>query len=295
MDTVLNKIERRFVSEASRPGMPVTMTKALRAETEATATRSKIVGYTALYGVDTVIRTWWDSFIERIEKGAFTRALTEKQDVRALRNHDPDNLLARTASGTLLLREDDTGLWVEIDPVDNVIGNDTVESVRRGDLSGMSFAFMVTRQEWIFAKEDGEKDIRIIKDVDLFDVGPVTYPAYDTTTAELNAASENYRTARSAAGLTVPEPPIWVRAKSGSRDVDPAPEVITDPNPAPTEGVPAPDPAPAPVPLPSEDEKPVESEPLPEPVSNDPSLETDLELCQIARARNDLAIKSLTA
>ena len=144
--------------------------------------KKKICGYTAVYDKKTLIRDWWgEEFEEIISRGAFSRAIAERQDVRALRNHDSDNLLGRTVSGTLVLKEDSNGLWIEIDPPDTSVGRDTVELVSRGDLSGMSFAFVVTRERWEYPK--GNKPLRYIEDVDLYDVGPVTYPAYDQTTA----------------------------------------------------------------------------------------------------------------
>lgn len=148
----------------------------------------QIVGYSAVFGVDTEIPTLFGSFRERIQKGAFRRAIREGQDVRALRNHNPDNLLGRTLSKTLRLKEDDIGLFIEVDVANNTIGRDTVESIERGDLSGMSFAFVVRKEKWING-EDGAPDLRIVQDVDLYDVGPVTYPAYKETSADARAES----------------------------------------------------------------------------------------------------------
>ena len=152
----------------------------------------KIIGYTAVFGVDTEINSFYGGFKERIQKGAFRRAIREGQNVRALRNHDPDNLLGTTASKTVRLKEDDTGLFIEVDPPNTTVGRDTVESVRRGDLSGMSFAFIVRKEKWVNG-ENGSPDMRIIQDVDLFDVGPVTYPVYSQTTTDLRSASKAHQ------------------------------------------------------------------------------------------------------
>lgn len=159
---------------------------------EDNAKKKKICGYTAVYDKKIVIRDCWgDEFEETISRGAFSRAIAERQDVRALRNHEPDNLLGRTTSGTLVLREETNGLWIEIDPPDTSVGRDTVELVSRGDLSGMSFAFVVTRERWDYPK--GGKPCRYIEDVDLYDVGPVTYPAYDQTTALIIDKNEDLK------------------------------------------------------------------------------------------------------
>jgi HK97 family phage prohead protease len=162
-----------------------------------------IVGYSAVFGVDTEINSWFGKFKERIQQGAFKRAIREAQDVRALRNHDPDNLLGRTAAKTLTLREDNIGLFIEVDTPDTTIGRDTAESIRRGDISGMSFAFIVRKEKWING-EDGTPDMRVIQDVDLFDVGPVTYPAYTQTSASLRDASAVHRSGLRELGKEVP-------------------------------------------------------------------------------------------
>lgn len=143
---------------------------------------SRIVGYTAVFDTPTEIDTGWHRFNEVIRKGAFTRALSEGQDVRALFNHDSNNVLGRNKSGTLTMREDNNGLWVEIVPPDTSLGRDVMQLISRGDISGMSFAFIIRKVTWSQG-ESPEDETREILDVDLFDVGPVTYPAYEETTA----------------------------------------------------------------------------------------------------------------
>ena len=120
-------------------------------------------------------------FTERIEPGAFQDTLKEQADVRALVNHDPSQLLGRSGAGTLSLSEDDHGLRVSIKPPDTTVGRDTMESLRRGDLSQMSFAFTLRGS-------DGEKwnddfTERRLLAVNLRDVSVVAYPAYTDTEA----------------------------------------------------------------------------------------------------------------
>ena len=141
-----------------------------------------IRGYAAVFDSPTTIAGWFD---EEIAPGTFDRALKEKQDVRCLTNHNPDLLLGRTKSGTLTLGVDDHGLWYEDEAPDNNAGRDALESIGRGDMSGSSFGFYIRKQEWI--EEEGKQEKRIIKDVDLFDVSPVTFPAYKDTEVALRA------------------------------------------------------------------------------------------------------------
>ena len=117
-------------------------------------------------------------FREKIAPGAFTKSI-KKDDVRALFNHDPNYVLGRNLAKTLKLSEDDLGLAIEIDPPDTQWARDLQESIRRGDISQMSFGFHTIKDEWFFEK--GKIPIRTLTEVQLFDVSPVTYPAYPST------------------------------------------------------------------------------------------------------------------
>jgi HK97 family phage prohead protease len=138
-----------------------------------------ISGYAAIFNSPTVIA---GQFRETIKPGAFKRAIAEAQDVRGLVNHDPSMVLGRTKSGTLRLFEDAKGLRYEIDPPNASYANDLMESLRRGDIDASSFGFIPKEQQW--GKEAGMAT-RDILDCDLFDVSPVTYPAYDSTSASV--------------------------------------------------------------------------------------------------------------
>lgn len=120
-------------------------------------------------------------FRERIAPGAFARSVVDG-DVRALWDHDSKYVLGRTRAGTLALAEDERGLAVEIRPL-AAAGwtGDLLASMRRGDVDQMSFGFYVRRDRW--ETEDG-LTVRVLEDVDLFDVSVVTYPAYPQTSAE---------------------------------------------------------------------------------------------------------------
>ena len=122
-------------------------------------------------------------FREVIKRGAFKPPLKNGDDVRLLVNHNPDLLLARTASGTLKLDEDPTGLRVSADIADTQAGRDLRVLVDRGDMSQMSFAFRVLEDEWD-VDEDDNLTRTITKVRELFDVSPVTYPAYPDTSLE---------------------------------------------------------------------------------------------------------------
>ena len=114
-------------------------------------------------------------FREKINKGAFDGVLDN--DVRAFFNHDPNFLLARTSSGTLKLGIDKRGLKYSFDVPDTSAGRDLLVSMKRGDITQSSFT--VEKDSWGESKKGTE--IRTIEKVGrLFDVSPVSIPAYPT-------------------------------------------------------------------------------------------------------------------
>ena len=130
-------------------------------------------------------------FYETIERGAFTPELIEKSDVRALINHDQNLILGRSTSGTLKLEADEKGLRYEFDVPDTTYGKDLLVSMKRGDIDSSSFAFTVKRDTW--SSDEEGNDIRTINEIErLYDVSPVTYPAYseanDLTVAQRGLA-----------------------------------------------------------------------------------------------------------
>jgi HK97 family phage prohead protease len=94
----------------------------------------------------------WDEFREQFAPGAFKDSLASGSDVRALYEHNYTQLLGRTKSGTLVLSEDDTGLRFELTPPNTQLGNDVLELVERGDISGMSFGFRALKEAWDIAQ-----------------------------------------------------------------------------------------------------------------------------------------------
>lgn len=166
-------MERRFVVEELR---------VLAEEGEG----PKIQGYAAVFNKRSEVL---GDFVEQIEPGFFAPAL--RHDVRALWNHNTDLVLGRTKNKTLTLEEDERGLRVVIDPPDTQWGRDAMELIRRGDVNQMSFGFSVKPggDEW---SAEGKKGLRVrtLKAGGcraLYDVSPVTFPAYPQTSAQVRA------------------------------------------------------------------------------------------------------------
>jgi len=151
----------------------------LRLDSNEEQGRPVITGYAAVFNE---LSQDLGGFREQIAPGAFKRALEMNQDVRALVDHDPSRIIGRSTSGTLEMIEDDHGLRVQIDPADTTAGRDIMESINRGDVSGMSFGFVVRDEDWDM--RDGE-NIRTVRDMDLFDVSVVTFPAYTASSVEV--------------------------------------------------------------------------------------------------------------
>jgi hypothetical protein len=143
-----------------------------------------MVGHAALFDTRAEIVP---GFFEVISRGAFTAAIG-RDDVRMLINHDPNLVLARTASGTLRLSEDEQGLACDADMASTSYGKDLAVSMGRGDISQMSFAFSAEAEDW--AEMPNGDWLRTIRQAKLYDVSPVTYPAYDSTDASLRSAAD---------------------------------------------------------------------------------------------------------
>lgn len=156
----------------------------LRAEGEKKA--QVLTGYAAVFYRENDASTEYryGDYVERILPGAFDAAIAEGQDVRALFNHELSAVLGRSKSGTLKLSADQTGLKYEVELPDTSLGRDVAELVRRGDISGSSFAFAVRPNGDNLTRDKQGVYIRSINSVDLFDVSPVTVPAYDGTSVQ---------------------------------------------------------------------------------------------------------------
>lgn len=141
-----------------------------------------LVGYAAVFDSPSEPLPW----TEFVRRGAFAKTINDGADVRLLVDHEGVPL-ARTKSGTLSIREDDKGLLVEamLDET-NPDAARVMSALRRGDVSQMSFAFETVKDSW-----STDKRTRELKEVKLFDVSVVTYPAYEETMVQLRNKQSN--------------------------------------------------------------------------------------------------------
>jgi len=147
---------------------------------------AKIEGYGAVFYREGDPGSEYEIFTdlyERILPGAFD----EIGDVRSLFNHDSNWVLGRTTAvpATLQLSVDAVGLKYSVTPPDTQAVRDQVLTpIGRGDVSGSSIMFWARKVSWVQETRDGrEIEIRQIEKIELLEVGPVTFPAYDSTTA----------------------------------------------------------------------------------------------------------------
>jgi len=124
-------------------------------------------------------------FREIIAPGAFDELLASQPDVRLLFNHDRNQLLARTISGTLTLEVDEKGLLYKALMPNTQLGQDTYEMVKRGDIFENSFGFAVRKGDDTWTVDEEGNNIRTINKISyLYDVSAVIDGAYSTTSVE---------------------------------------------------------------------------------------------------------------
>jgi HK97 family phage prohead protease len=176
-------VERRFVAvEQDNATMPLLRVEQRAASEGGDDKTTYIVGYAARFGVDSLDGAVGE-FTERIDPGAFAivserRGRKNPLMTRALFNHDSNMPLARYPD-TLKLNVDEIGLRYEFPVPATTYGQDLLALIEGGIVRGSSFAFTIARDGEQWSVDESGRHVRTITRIgDLFDVGPVTYPAY---------------------------------------------------------------------------------------------------------------------
>lgn len=148
---------------------------------------AKIIGYAVRW--DQLSKPIFGYFQEKFARGAFAASLVNP-DVYASWQHDSREVLGRTPN-TLLLTEDELGLRYEITPPS--WAEKHIETIERGDVRGSSFIFRAVPggEEWDESNPD--MPIRTIREAELFEVSPVTTPAYPQSSVGIRSAEEIYQ------------------------------------------------------------------------------------------------------
>lgn len=161
--------------------------------------RPKIWGYAIVFNKwSEIISENGIRFRERITPDSVRDALADGADIRALVNHDPDKLLARTRSGTLTYRIDEVGVYVEIDPPNTSYARDALESIRRGDMSGASFSYRTAKggDAWDLGGDVPARTVNRIESIREFST--VAFPAYPDTEVAVRSLQEELEAAAPA-------------------------------------------------------------------------------------------------
>ena len=146
-------------------------------------------------GIAAVINSVTDLgyFEEVIMAGAFDNALNKEYDIRCLFNHEAELILGRTKANTcnVFVNADGNLEYTWIPDYENPTHMSVVRSIMRGDITQSSFAFTIKEQTWSESTKYGTMGKRTIKVIeDLYDVSPVTYPAYEDTEADARSIAQ---------------------------------------------------------------------------------------------------------
>lgn len=165
------------------------VTRAVTFETRDVADEGfTLEGYAAVFDTPTRIDSWEGLFDERIARGAFSKSLSERKPVMQF-DHGHDIATGSVPIAAIeAVREDDHGLFVSARMFDNPRVEPIRQAIAGGAIDGMSFRFRVTRESW---DETREVPMRTIKELSLFELGPVVFPAYEATSVGVRSLLAN--------------------------------------------------------------------------------------------------------
>lgn len=164
-------------------------------------------GYAAVFDAPTEINNWEGHFNETLSRGAFKKTLSERKPVLQF-DHGQDARTGSVPIGAFTdLREDDQGLYCQARLFDNPVVEPIRQAIEGGAVSGMSFRFKVNREEWRDNKGNLVKPEELsrllynpgsrgplnrnIKEVQLFEAGPVVFPAYPQTSVGVRSLTDD--------------------------------------------------------------------------------------------------------
>lgn len=146
---------------------------------------NKLEGHASVFNADADL----GYFVERVMPGTFRDTILD-DDIRCLFNHNDDIILGRNKANTLRLSEDDRGLFFSCDLPDTSWGRDIRESVKRRDVTQCSIGFTVISQR---VYQENDVWYREISKARLWDVSPVTFPAFVQTDVAVRTAERAFR------------------------------------------------------------------------------------------------------
>lgn len=189
----------------------------IREAAEGEASSRTIIGYAILFNVPSA-PLWSDEDSEArevIAPEAVTKEFLDGQDIKMTMFHDNHSLLARSnkGGGTLSYTVDDKGVMFEFTAPNTVDGDKALELVRRGDISGCSFAFtthyfdsdFVERQSKVAANGVNNITYRVKAVTGIYDFTLAANPYYPDTSVEVRELTDELKREQHATGPTVEE------------------------------------------------------------------------------------------
>ncbi|MEG0282288.1 MAG: HK97 family phage prohead protease [Clostridia bacterium] len=146
-----------------------------RSLTEGEKTKLIIEGCVTKYNLRSQLL--YNEFYEKVGKGAFSESI-KKNNIRALWNHNSDIVLAATESGTLTLEDRDDGLYFGLEFPDTEISKHYYESIKRGDVKGVSFGFYTKEDNWEYLKDEDCYE-RTLININCSEISITAFPAYE--------------------------------------------------------------------------------------------------------------------
>lgn len=177
-------------------------------------------GYAAVFNSPTRIDSWEGEFDEVIAPGAFKRTIRSGTPVMQFDHGNHPLIGSLPIANIKRLREDARGLYVEANVFDNWMTQPLRDAIREQAISGMSFRFSVVKDDWQPGAGKNDPQLRTLREVKLYELGPVVFPAYAETSVALRSLQ------RALPDLTIgtPEPPAapTALATDPPQEVDPA-------------------------------------------------------------------------
>ncbi len=151
-----------------------------------------MTGYPIVFDTWTEINSYEGRFKERIASGAVARTLrNNREQIKVLFNHGMDPSIGDKPLGKAsVMQADARGVYVEVPLSETSYNEDILALLRDGALDGMSFRFSVLDEEVVYPERKGAMPERTITELRLYEVGPVTFPAYQATTVGVRSRDD---------------------------------------------------------------------------------------------------------
>lgn len=156
-----------------------------------------LTGYAAVFDTPTRINSWEGHFDEQIVRGAFKKTIAERRPIMQW-NHGKDPAVGQVPIAAITaLKEDARGLHVTARLHDNEQTRPIRDAIASGAVGGMSIRMQVLQDAW---SKGSDVQLRTIKEIRLYELGPVDMPAYaDTSVGVRNQDSATSQAATAPA------------------------------------------------------------------------------------------------